>query len=86
MGVVVLRHPGEHPRIADRMQVTLPLLEGRPTLLREVVARGSSDTARLMDLIYLGDYVATYLAIVRGVDPGRVDLIDRVKRELPPPT
>ena len=84
-GVVVLRHRGEHPRITERIKVTLRLIGDRPRLVREVVAAGRSRAARIMDLIYLGDYVATYLAIVRGVDPRRIDLIDRVKRELPPP-
>jgi glucose/mannose-6-phosphate isomerase len=85
-GVVVLRHRGEHPRIAERIKVTLSLIGDRPRLVRQVLAEGESRTARIMDLIHLGDYVATYLAIARGVDPCRIDLIERVKRELPPVT
>jgi len=81
-GVVVLRQPGEHPRIRDRIKVTLALIEDRLRVVREVIAEGASPTARLMDLIHMGDYVATYLALARGVDPSSVDLIDQVKREL----
>jgi glucose/mannose-6-phosphate isomerase len=82
VGLVVLRHAGEHPRIRDRIKVTLALMGDRPRVVREVDAEGASPTVRLMDLIHLGDYVATYLAIARGVDPCSVDLIDQIKREL----
>lgn len=83
-GVVILRHAGEHPRIRERIELTKSLLGGRAALLREVHGEGGSATARLMDLTHLGDYVATYLAIARGVDPCRIDLIEEVKRRLPP--
>lgn len=80
--LIVLRHTGEHPRIKHRISVTLPLLAGRAQLVQQFCAEGRSPLARLMDLIYAGDFVATYLAIAQGVDPTPIDLIDRVKREL----
>lgn len=82
LGLVTLRHPGEHPRIRDRFQVTVPLLENRAIFTGEVRTEARSQLARLMDLIYMGDFVATYLAIVQGIDPTTIDLIDEVKTRL----
>ena len=87
MALVTLRHPGEHPRIQDRFRVTLPLLADRAAVAVEVRTEARSALARLLDLIYMGDFVATYLAIAGGVNPTTIDLIDRVKealRDAPP--
>jgi len=82
LGLVTLRHPGEHPRIQERFRVTTPLLEQRAACSCEVRTDARSSLARLMDLIYMGDFVATYLAIAQGIDPTKIDLIDEVKSSL----
>ena len=38
--------------------------------------------ARMLDLVLLGDYVSLYLALLRGVDPGPVEMIERLKARL----
>ncbi|CAN5762339.1 bifunctional phosphoglucose/phosphomannose isomerase [soil metagenome] len=81
-GLVTLRHPGEHPRIQERFRVTIPLLEPRAACSCEVRTEASSSLARLFDLIYMGDFAATYLAIAQGIDPTKIDMIDRVKSSL----
>jgi glucose/mannose-6-phosphate isomerase len=80
--VIVLRHTRDHPRVQDRISVTVPLLIEAGTVVEEVSASGESTLASLMDLICLGDFVATYLALLEGVDPSSVELIDEVKRQL----
>lgn len=80
--LIVLRHEKEHPRIAKRIDITIPLIEKSVAFVEEVHAGGVSDLARLLDLTYLGDFVATYLAIAQDVDPAPVDVIEELKREL----
>jgi glucose/mannose-6-phosphate isomerase len=80
--MIGLRHPGEHPRIRERFRVTVPLVAAGAVFTAEVRTEASSALAGLMDLIYVGDFVATYLAILQGVDPTPVDLIDEVKARL----
>ena len=36
-----------------------------------------------MSLVLLGDLVSIYLAVLRGVDPTPVEVIERLKEELP---
>ncbi len=82
LGLITLRHRAEHSRIQDRFRVTLPLLQERAAFSGEVRTEACSALARLLDLIYMGDFVATYLAIATGVDPTSIDVIDRIKAAL----
>jgi glucose/mannose-6-phosphate isomerase len=47
-----------------------------------VQTQGESATERLLSLVLLGDLVSLYLAVLRGVDPGPVEAIERLKEEL----
>lgn len=82
IALIVLRHSGEHPRVARRVEITVSLIEDSVAFVREATGRGDSSLARLFDLIYFGDFVATYLAAARGVDPAPVEVIQQLKREL----
>ena len=44
--------------------------------------RGEGRLARLLSLIYLGDWVSYYLALLRGADPWAVPVLEEVKRRL----
>jgi glucose/mannose-6-phosphate isomerase len=37
---------------------------------------------RLVSLVVLGDLVSLYLAVLRAVDPGPVEILDRLKQAL----
>lgn len=82
IGVVVLRHPGEHPRTAERIKATIGLIWDSVGFVEEVWTAAVSPAARLMDLIVTGDLVSVYLGIVRGVDPSPIDAIMRLKATL----
>ncbi|MEO7804527.1 MAG: bifunctional phosphoglucose/phosphomannose isomerase [Actinomycetota bacterium] len=82
MSLVVLRHEGEHARIQKRIDVTVPLIEDHFKSVHALHAEGRSALARLFDLIYQGDFVATYLALSQGVDPAPVEAIVTLKRRM----
>lgn len=82
LGLIVLRHAGDHPRNAKRIDITLPLIQDNLGLVQEVVGSGESRLATLFDLIYLGDFAATYLAVAEGVDPAPVVVIESLKAQL----
>lgn len=80
--LIVLRHPGEHPRIGRRVQATLEAIAGSGLECREAFAEGSTPMDVLFSLILLGDFVTTYAAILRGVDPLPVQVLSRLKERL----
>jgi glucose/mannose-6-phosphate isomerase len=80
--LVVLRHAREHPRIARRVQATLEAMGGSGPESREVWGAGSTPVEILLSLVMLGDFVSTYLAILRGVDPMPVRVLSELKQRL----
>ena len=55
------------------------LVEEAVVQILEVEAAGEGRLAQLLDLIYVGDWASTYLALDNDVDPGPVDAIDQLK-------
>jgi glucose/mannose-6-phosphate isomerase len=71
-----------HPRIKTRIELTSKLIGDAAQEVIRVESRGSTTTERVFSLVLLGDLVSLYLAILRGVDPGPVDVLVRLKDEL----
>jgi len=71
-----------HPRIRQRIELTRGLIasHGAPTFRVESI--GQSRTERLVSLVLLGDLVSLYLAVLRGVDPTPVVVLERLKAAL----
>ncbi len=72
----------EHPRVLRRFEVTEKLLSGKKPAAIEVQAKGQSVLEHLLYLILLGDFATNYLALLNGVNPTPVDLVERFKKEL----
>ena len=80
--VVALRDKMDHPRVVRRFELTRQLLEPRAAAWIEVQGRGASDLARMLSLVQFGDWTSLYLALIRGIDPTPVTLIERLKQGL----
>ena len=64
------------------MEITKELIAPFVTETVEAWATGTSLLARLFSLLYLGDWVSFYLAVLNGVDPTPVHRIDVLKKRL----
>jgi glucose/mannose-6-phosphate isomerase len=82
MQVIMLRDKDDHPRVRIRMDVTRGVIAEHTTHLTEVWSEGQSLLARIFSLAYLGDWTSFYLAILHGIDPSPVRVIDFLKEEL----
>lgn len=82
MAVIMLRDKKMHPRVAVRMNIMKGIIGEYAAEIIEVHSEGTSLLARMFSLIYLGDWVSFYLAILNGVDPTPVKVIDYLKNEL----
>ena len=71
-----------HPRARQRIELTRALVEPAAAATFVVQTQGESATERLLSLVLLGDLVSLYLAVLRGVDPGPVEVIEQPKEEL----
>ncbi len=77
--LVLLRDREEGPEIARRFGLLRELIGPGAAGVAEVSTRGGGYLARLLSLAYLGQCTSYYLAIVRGVDPWSVPVLDALK-------
>jgi hypothetical protein len=83
---VLLMDADQHPRERRRFELTGELVRrAGPAAVVAVEAQGETRTARLLDLVMLGDLVSLELARGAGVDPSPVPMIETMKQELGPP-
>jgi glucose/mannose-6-phosphate isomerase len=80
--LVLLRDPQETPEMVQRFAVLRELIGGRAGGVSEVMARGRGRLARLLSLAYLGQWVSYYLALLRGVDPWTIPVLDAFKARM----
>lgn len=80
--VIDLRSNLEHPQVQKRFAVTERLLSGlRPSPI-VVEAQGEDLLDQLLSTIALGDYVSIYTALLNGLNPTPVDLVEKFKKLL----
>lgn len=72
----------EHERIQRRFEVSDRLLSGRRPKSHIVRLQGETPLAQMLWGCILADFVSIYVAVLNGVDPTPVDLIEKFKKEL----
>jgi glucose/mannose-6-phosphate isomerase len=82
MQVFLLRDKDDHKRVARRMDITKEIINEHTQRITEVWSEGKSPLARIFSLVYLGDWVSFYLAILNNENPMPVKVIDYLKNEL----
>lgn len=79
---VLLRDGLDHPRVARRMDITKKILIKEGFEVLEVRSHGADLLERIFSLIYIGDFVSYYLAILNREDPTSISRINYLKKEL----
>lgn len=72
----------EHPQIVKRFAVSDKLLSGRRPKANSINIEGQTPVVQLLWGCILADFTSIYVAILNGVDPTPVDLIEKLKAEL----
>ncbi len=82
MQVVFLRSSLMNERVKLRYEITGELLNRADVPHEYLDSRGRGALAQMLGLISFGDFVSYYLAILYGIDPSPVEVIDYLKRRL----
>lgn len=72
----------EHERILKRFEVSDRLLSGKRPKATPVHLAGENELQQLLWGCILADFVSIYVAILNGVDPTPVDLVEKLKAEM----
>ena len=81
-GVIDLVSSFDHEQIKKRFEISDRLLSGMRPHAHTVELQGASILEQMLWGSILADFVSIYLAILNGVDPTPVDLIEKFKLEL----
>lgn len=68
--------------IKTRLDFMKKLLGDAAATVEEIQTKGKTPLARIMYLLYVGDYLSCYLALLRNIDPTPVEIIEELKQEL----
>ena len=79
---VFLEDDEQHPRIKERVELTADIVAAAGSPVERVRSRGRTRTERLLSLVFLGDLLSLYLAVLNGVDPTPVARLEEVKQRL----
>ncbi len=80
--VIELRSIFEHERVQKRFAVTERLLSGmRPSPI-VVNAEGGTALEQMLWCVLFGDFVSIYLALLNGLNPAPVELVEKFKKAL----
>lgn len=80
--VVEIRSQLEHPRVQQRFEVSERLLSGKRPSPEVIVPNGESLIKQLIWASNFCDLVSIYVAVLNGVDPTPVDLVEKLKHQL----
>lgn len=83
--VVLLRCPSLHPRILIRYEITSELLKQSGVGHEVIDSRVKGELNQMMGLIYLGDWVSYYLAMLNETNPTPINTVDYLKNRLSQP-
>lgn len=81
-GVVEIRSNLEHPRVQKRFTVAERLLSGMRPAPHVVEPVGDTLLQQLLWSANMGDFISLYLALLNGLNPTPVDLVEKFKLEM----
>ena len=79
---VIVRTPTDHPRTQLRMDITAKVFQDQGADVIEVEPDGDSVWARLLDAVWVGDWMSLVLAENANIDPVDIRFIDHLKNTL----
>jgi glucose/mannose-6-phosphate isomerase len=71
-----------HPRVKERIRLTQELIAPGAENTVVIDSHGDSRLERVLSLVVLGDLVSLYLAVLAGIDPSPVPVIESLKDRL----
>lgn len=80
--VIDLRSSFDNDRVSKRLEVTARLLSGKRPAPLIVQAEGESRLQQLLWVLAFGDFVSIYLALLNGIDPAPLSIVDTFKKAM----
>ncbi len=82
LAVIFLVDNEDFERVKKREEITKELVKQFAGLIFEISSECNTRLERIIDLVYLGDWVSFYLAVLNKVDPTPIEKINILKTKL----
>jgi len=80
--IIFRNHEDESIYMTTRLNFMKKLFQDVAGQVLEIPVNGKKRLAKMMYLMYMGDFISCYLAILRNIDPSPVEAIAELKNEL----
>jgi glucose/mannose-6-phosphate isomerase len=80
--VIYLTDKEYHPQIKKRFDTLKEMLVEQNVEVLTLSSDEENKKVRIMDLIFLSDWISFYTSVLRGFDPSEIDFIHRMKQRL----
>jgi len=77
--VIFLRNENDHQRIQKRFEICKDIIQSD---VHEIWSKGESLLSQICTLVNTGDWYSYYLALICGIDPTPVDIVEDLKNKL----
>ncbi|HOI30144.1 MAG TPA: bifunctional phosphoglucose/phosphomannose isomerase [Melioribacteraceae bacterium] len=71
-----------HPQVKKRYEITSEIIRKKGCEIINISSKEKTWKERLVDIIYFGDWISYYLAVIRGINPTSIDNINYLKERL----
>jgi len=80
--VIYLLDETYHPQIKKRFQIVSEFIKKSDVEIISIESNENDFKVRIMDLIFLVDWISFYLGVIRGFDPSEIEYINLLKDRL----
>ncbi|MBE0570648.1 MAG: bifunctional phosphoglucose/phosphomannose isomerase [Ignavibacteriaceae bacterium] len=80
--VICLTDKEYHPQNKKRFDILREILAEQKIEVLTLSSNEENKKVRIMDLIFLSDWISFYASVLRGFDPSEIDFIHRMKQRL----
>lgn len=79
---ILIRGENDFIKTKERWEIVKEFFEQKNIEYKEIFAVSGNILTKIINLIYLFDYVSIYNAIINGIDPTPIDAIDFIKNRI----
>ncbi len=81
--IILIRDHDEPNVIKNRIDITKKIvLDKKANRVLEIYGKGESKLAKMLSVLYIGDFTSIYLALANRINPTPVEIITKIKSEL----
>lgn len=80
--MIIISSEKDHPRIRKRFALVKKLVKEKGVDVTEMSIIGENHLHQILSAIHIGDWTSYFLALLYGIDPSPVDIIENLKKEL----